>query len=93
MPEHEHGTYAKYATGRCRCPQCKTANNEYHAERRRINRARVAEDPTVIPRHGTPTSYTYWGCRCPACTEANLIRKNEAKRAKRRNYPKRLWDQ
>lgn len=44
---HDHGTYARYTVGRCRCDDCRRANREY--ERVRVRRRLAEKYGTVEP--------------------------------------------
>lgn len=64
-----HGSISTYTNHRCRCRQCKDANNKATKIARGRRAARLAEDPTLAP-HGTESTYNNWLCRCELCSAA-----------------------
>lgn len=70
-----HGTFARYRSRRfrCRCKECRRANNE------RIQELKGLEPPN----HGTYSGYVNYACRCQACKEAHRRVLRERRATKR----------
>lgn len=43
VPGSKHGTMTGYTGHNCRCLECRRANREWYAEKRRQTKARIAE--------------------------------------------------
>jgi hypothetical protein len=75
-PDIQHGTYAGYATHKCRCEPCRTYQNE---RVRRSRAARLARVDTL--QHGIRSTYDV-GCRCFKCRKCRSdISAAESRRA------------
>lgn len=48
MTEYAHGTHARYVINKCRCDECRKANREYEAKRRRWAREFPYVDPPLV---------------------------------------------
>jgi hypothetical protein len=64
-----HGTDYAYRAHKCRCDDCKAANNQAQREGNRSRAAKLADDPSLQP-HGNTATYSNWGCRCDDCRAA-----------------------
>jgi hypothetical protein len=62
----EHGTYARYNTGKCRCVPCKAANRRKQQELV----IKLHQKPEDLIPHGL-NGYRNYGHRCLVCKEAN----------------------
>lgn len=63
-----HGTARSYRDG-CRCTDCRVANTEDVAVRRKARTVKGLKHDD--PRHGLATTYVNWGCRCERCSAAH----------------------
>jgi hypothetical protein len=63
----DHGTAARYESGKCRCDECREALMEARRRQREKRRQRVATGDTAHVAHGTWAAYVTDGCRCDKC--------------------------
>lgn len=88
----EHGTYSGYNTHKCRCDQCREANNAYGRDYAARKRAARTQPPKGEPAHGTHHRYNR-GCRCDDCRAARRRYVAEWKLRTGRSKTSRLLDQ
>ena len=61
------GSGTTYAHYKCRCEECRAANNSRTLRRR--GERKPEDNPN--PKHGTAAMYKNWNCRCDPCTVEN----------------------
>lgn len=82
--DSRHGTLGGYINHNCRCAECRVANRDYNARRRKERKQgqkpsawAVLRGASGEPRMHNRYTYSNWGCRCERCKADNSLMQSQ----------------